>query len=167
MQSDLVSSCCRRLGVQMEDDERVLEFFASAGDLQREEPDAEVWARGRSGGELCPSSTLTLLLLCKAALRDFDIIQTFELTNNLKLPLHFKLETCLPFVVLKPASAPVRPRSSCSPQAEDGPYVLLQPQQRTLVRLCVSLCIVRFRVVHLTVQRFSRLGLNLSGCWTN
>lgn len=44
MQSDMVASCRCRLGVQMEDDERVLEFFASAGDLQREEPDTEVQA---------------------------------------------------------------------------------------------------------------------------
>lgn len=69
------------------------------------------------------------------ALRDFDIIQTFELRNNLKLPLHFKLETCLPFVVLKPASPRPCTRSSCTPHAEDGPYLSLQPQQRTLVRL--------------------------------
>ncbi|XP_075906627.1 deleted in lung and esophageal cancer protein 1 isoform X2 [Nelusetta ayraudi] len=99
------------LCVQMEEDEQVLEFYASAGDLQREEPDTEM------------------------ALRDFDIIQTFELRNNLKLPLHFKLETCLPFVVLKPASPRPCTRSSCTPHAEDGPYLSLQPQQRTLVKV--------------------------------
>lgn len=44
MQSDTVASCRCRLGVQMEDDEQVLEFYASAGDLQREEPDTQVRA---------------------------------------------------------------------------------------------------------------------------
>lgn len=120
----------------MEEDEAVLEFYASAGDLQREEPGAEVRPQGESRGSgfvLPPPS----LCRCsgKVALRDFDIIQTFELRNNLKLPLHFKLETCLPFAVLKPASPRPCTRSSCTPHAEDGPYLSLEPQQRTLVRL--------------------------------
>lgn len=99
------------LCVQMEDEEQVLEFYASAGDMQKEEAYTE------------------------AALRDFDIIHTFELRNNLKLPLHFKLETCLPFMVLKPVSPPACASRSCTPHTEDGPYLSLQPQQHTLVKV--------------------------------
>lgn len=40
-----LAPCCCRLLVQMEDDEGVLEFRASAGDLLREEPEKEVGLR--------------------------------------------------------------------------------------------------------------------------
>lgn len=104
-------------------------------------------------------------------LRDFDVIQTFELRNNLQLPLHFKLETRLPFEVLKPASLQAYTRSSCSPHAEDGPYLSLQPQQRTLVGILailhnVQLCSVQLQLIKSVFSLYDFKQVKVAFCCT-
>lgn len=69
----------------------------------------------------------------QTVLRDFDVIQTFELRNNLELLLHFKLETQSPFIVLKPQPLACT-RNSSDLRKDDSQYLFLQPQQRMVVR---------------------------------
>ncbi|XP_039983101.1 deleted in lung and esophageal cancer protein 1 [Xiphias gladius] len=95
--------------VQMEEDDGVLEFHASAGDLLRAE----------SGREL--------------VLREFDITQTFQLKNTSEMPLHFRLGTQPPFIVLKPQPR-ARTSTSRNPPG-DSQALVLQPQNSVQVKV--------------------------------
>nr|XP_020458002.1 deleted in lung and esophageal cancer protein 1 isoform X2 [Monopterus albus] len=66
--------------VQMEEDEGVLEFHASAGDLLRAKSEKEL------------------------EVQEFNMTQTLQLRNTSEMPLRFRLGTQPPFVVLKPHS---------------------------------------------------------------
>ncbi|KAA8580728.1 hypothetical protein FQN60_013686, partial [Etheostoma spectabile] len=78
--------------VQMEEDEGVLEFHASAGDLLKAESEK--------------------LVVC-----EFDITRALKLKNNSEMPLHFRLGTQPPFLVLKPQP---RARTSTSSNPPTG-----------------------------------------------
>ncbi|XP_051796597.1 deleted in lung and esophageal cancer protein 1 isoform X2 [Acanthochromis polyacanthus] len=94
--------------VQMEEDDGVLEFHASAGDLLRAESDKEV------------------------VLREFDITQTFKLTNASEIPLHFRVKTQPPFFVLKPQP---RTNTSSNPPTAENQSLVLQPQHSMRVKV--------------------------------
>ncbi|XP_026216993.1 deleted in lung and esophageal cancer protein 1 [Anabas testudineus] len=98
------------LFVQMEEDDGVLEFHASSGDLLRAESVKEV------------------------VVQEFDITQTFQLNNTSDMPLHFRLGTQPPFIVLKP---PPRAQTSTSsnPPAGDSQSLVLQPQHSIQVKV--------------------------------
>lgn len=89
--------------VQMEEDEGVLEFRASAGDLL--------------GGESAKETVV----------REFDITQTLQLKNNSEMLLHFTLGTQPPFLVLKPQPR-ARTSNSSNPPTGDSQSLVLQPQ---------------------------------------
>ncbi|XP_061589179.1 deleted in lung and esophageal cancer protein 1-like [Cololabis saira] len=90
--------------VQMEEDDGVLQFTASAGDLLKGESDKEV--------SVC----------------EFDVKQRCQLKNPLKMPLRFRLETKPPFSVFK--SQPRAQTSISSSTATDDSYpLLLQPEE--------------------------------------
>ncbi|XP_060920517.1 deleted in lung and esophageal cancer protein 1-like, partial [Labrus mixtus] len=97
--------------VQMEEEEGVLEFRASVGDLLR---------LGESEEEL---------VVC-----EFDTTQIFQLKNNSEMPLHFKLETQLPFLVLKPQPQAFTSTSSNLPSG-DSQSLLLKPQHSMQVKV--------------------------------
>ncbi|XP_074549133.1 deleted in lung and esophageal cancer protein 1 [Halichoeres trimaculatus] len=99
------------LCVQMEEDEGVLEFRASAGDLLR---------LGESEEEL--------------VVHEFDTTQTLRLKNNSEMPLHFRLGTQLPFLVLK-SQPRGRTSSSSNPPTGDSQTLVLQPQQCMQVKV--------------------------------
>ncbi|KAM7369872.1 hypothetical protein PAMP_011162 [Pampus punctatissimus] len=93
--------------VQMEEDEGVLDFNATAGDLLRGESEE---------------------------LREFDIIQAFQLKNTSEMPLHFRLGTQLPFSVLKPEPR-AQSSSSSNPPTGDSQPLVLQPQHSMQVKV--------------------------------
>ncbi|XP_029313116.1 LOW QUALITY PROTEIN: deleted in lung and esophageal cancer protein 1 [Cottoperca gobio] len=98
--------------VQMEEDEGMLEFHASAGDLLTAQSEER-----------------------KLVVGEFDITRTLELKNNSGMTLHFRLAAQLPFVVLKPQP---RGRTSCSssnPPTGDSQCLLLQPQHSMQVQV--------------------------------
>lgn len=65
--------------------------------------------------------------------RDFDITQTLQLRNNIEMPLHFRLGTQPPFLVLKPQPR-ARTSNSSNPPTGDSQYLVLQPQHSMQVR---------------------------------
>ncbi|XP_053198841.1 deleted in lung and esophageal cancer protein 1 [Scomber japonicus] len=95
--------------VQMEEDEGMLEFHATAGDLLRGESE-------------------------EVLLQEFDTIQTFQLKNTSEMLLHFRLETRPPFLVLKPQP---RAQSSISsnPPTGDSQTLVLQPRHSMQVKV--------------------------------
>ncbi|XP_061661850.1 deleted in lung and esophageal cancer protein 1 isoform X2 [Syngnathoides biaculeatus] len=95
--------------VQMEDDNKVVEFYTSAGDLLRIDED-EVF------------------------LEEFDNVQSFLLKNTTEMPLRFRLRTQSPFSVLK---VPARTGSSASSRssAADPHVLVLHSQNSILVRV--------------------------------
>ncbi|XP_061522302.1 deleted in lung and esophageal cancer protein 1 isoform X1 [Phycodurus eques] len=95
--------------VQMEDDNKVVEFHTSAGDLLRIEED-------------------------KVYLEEFDNVQSFLLKNTTEMPLRFRLRTQPPFSVLK---VPPRAGSSASSRssAADPHALILHSQNSILVRV--------------------------------
>ncbi|XP_070709445.1 deleted in lung and esophageal cancer protein 1 [Pempheris klunzingeri] len=96
--------------VQMEEDEGVLQFRASAGDL----------LRGESEKELVVS--------------EFDIKQSFRLKNSSEMPLNFRLGTQSPFLVLKPQPQ-ARTSTSSNPPTGDSQSLVLQPQHSMPVKV--------------------------------
>lgn len=96
--------------VQMEEDEGVLEFHASASDLVRRE----------SGTELLP--------------QEFKKTKSFRLQNTLEMPLNFRLKTQPPFLVLKPQPKLCTSPSS-NPSTGDSNSLMLQPQQSMQVKV--------------------------------
>ncbi|XP_029935813.1 deleted in lung and esophageal cancer protein 1 [Myripristis murdjan] len=107
------------LSVQMEEDEGVLEFHASASDLQRGD------------------SEKGLLV------QDFDVTQTFQLKNTLEMPLHFRLAAQPPFFVLHPQPR-ARTSSSSNPPTSDSQPLVIQAQQSMQVKVafCCSLSLL-------------------------
>ncbi|XP_068604350.1 deleted in lung and esophageal cancer protein 1 [Brachionichthys hirsutus] len=95
------------LFVQMEEEEEVLKFRASAGDLLKGDAESLV-------------------------VREFDVTQTLQLKNTLEMPLYFRLGTPPPFLVLKP-----QPRTSNSshPPTGEGQPLRLQPQRSIQVKV--------------------------------
>lgn len=69
-------------------------------------------------------------------LRDFDVKQTLQLTNNIGTTLHFRLGTLPPFSVLKHRH-PVQTGNSSNPSTGDEPYLALQPKHNMQVK-CVN-----------------------------
>ncbi|XP_041824653.1 deleted in lung and esophageal cancer protein 1 [Melanotaenia boesemani] len=96
--------------VQMEEDGRVLEFNASAGDLLSVVSDNEL------------------------VVRELDVMQTFQLKNTLEMPLHFRLGTRSPFSVLKPQPR-AQTSSSSNPSIINGQALVLQPQHSVQVKV--------------------------------
>ncbi|KAM9337193.1 deleted in lung and esophageal cancer protein 1 [Symphorus nematophorus] len=96
--------------VQMEEDEGVLEFRASAGDLLKGGSEKEV------------------------GVRDFHITQTFQLKNNSEMPLHFRLGTSPPFLVVRPQPR-ARTSNSSNPSTGDSQPLVLQPQHSMQVKV--------------------------------
>ncbi|XP_038584685.1 deleted in lung and esophageal cancer protein 1 [Micropterus salmoides] len=96
--------------VQMEEDEGVLEFRASAGDLMREESEKEL------------------------AVHEFDITQTLQLKNNSEMLLHFRLGCQPPFLVLKPQPR-ARTSASSNLPAGDSQSLVLKPQHSMQVKV--------------------------------
>ncbi|XP_078137059.1 deleted in lung and esophageal cancer protein 1 isoform X3 [Sander vitreus] len=95
--------------VQMEEDEGVLEFHASAGDLLRAESEE--------------------LVVC-----EFDITRALKLKNNSEMPLHFRLGTQPPFLVLKPQPR-AHTSTSSNPPTGDSQSLVLQPQHIMQVKV--------------------------------
>ncbi|XP_061777252.1 deleted in lung and esophageal cancer protein 1 [Nerophis ophidion] len=95
--------------VQMEDDQGMLTFQASAGDLLIMEGD-------------------------QVSVQEFSDMQTFLLKNPTDMPLRFKLSTCSPFSV---SQVPHRGETSTSGKttSADSDSVLLQPQNSTQVQV--------------------------------
>ncbi|KAK2859516.1 hypothetical protein Q5P01_004136 [Channa striata] len=102
--------------VQMEDDDGVLEFHASAGDLLKAQSLKEV------------------------VVQDFDITKTLKLKNTLEVPLHFRLGTQPPFIVLKPQLR-VQTSTSSNPTTGDSPSLVLQPQHSMQVKVAFHCCL--------------------------
>ncbi|XP_029979404.1 deleted in lung and esophageal cancer protein 1 isoform X2 [Sphaeramia orbicularis] len=96
--------------VQMEEDEGVLEFHASAGDLLGTESEKELLAQ------------------------ELDIIQTLRLKNTSEMPLHFKLKTQPPFFVLKP-NLLTHTSTSSNTSTTDSQSLVLQPQRSMQVKI--------------------------------
>ncbi|XP_054479162.1 deleted in lung and esophageal cancer protein 1 [Anoplopoma fimbria] len=96
--------------VQMEEDEGVLEFHASAGDLLKAESEELV-------------------------VREFDTTQAFQLRNNSEMPLHFRLGTQPPFRVLKQQQPRVRTGTSSNPPTGDSQSLVLHPKQSMKVKV--------------------------------
>uniref|UniRef100_A0A3B4UY15 DLEC1 cilia and flagella associated protein n=1 Tax=Seriola dumerili TaxID=41447 RepID=A0A3B4UY15_SERDU len=96
--------------VQMEEDDGVLKFHASAGDLLRAESEKEL------------------------VVQEFDITQTLQLKNTSEMPLHFRLGTEPPFIVLKPRSRAWTSTSS-NPPTGDSHSLVLQPQKSMQVKV--------------------------------
>ncbi|XP_023263678.1 deleted in lung and esophageal cancer protein 1 [Seriola lalandi dorsalis] len=96
--------------VQMEEDDGVLKFHASAGDLLRAESEKEL------------------------VVQEFDITQTLQLKNTSEMSLHFRLGTEPPFIVLKPRSRAWTSTSS-NPPTGDNHSLVLQPQKSMQVKV--------------------------------
>ncbi|XP_028289337.1 deleted in lung and esophageal cancer protein 1 [Parambassis ranga] len=96
--------------VQMEEDDEVLEFHASAGDLLRAESDKEL------------------------AVQEFNITQSFQLKNTSEMPLYFRLTTQPPFLILKPQPRNQTSNSS-NPSTSDNRALVLQPQGSMQVKV--------------------------------
>uniref|UniRef100_A0A8C3G8Z5 DLEC1 cilia and flagella associated protein n=2 Tax=Cyclopterus lumpus TaxID=8103 RepID=A0A8C3G8Z5_CYCLU len=94
--------------VQIEEDEGVLEFYASAGDLLKAESELVV--------------------------REFDTTRAFQLRNNSEMLLHFSLGTQPPFKVVK-QQLEVRTSSSSDPPTGDSQALVLHPQQSMQVKV--------------------------------
>ncbi|XP_047468119.1 deleted in lung and esophageal cancer protein 1 isoform X2 [Mugil cephalus] len=97
--------------VQMEEDDGVLEFHASVGDLLKAESDGE------------------------PVVQEFDITQTFQLKNTSEMSLHFKLGTQPPFLVLKPQPRTHSNSTSSNPPTGDNHCLVLQPQHCMRVKV--------------------------------
>ncbi|XP_068588398.1 deleted in lung and esophageal cancer protein 1 [Cebidichthys violaceus] len=95
--------------VQIEEDEGVLEFHASAGDLLKTKSETAV--------------------VC-----EFDTERAFQLRNNSEMPLHFRLETQPPFRVLN-QQLRVRTSTSSNPPTGDSQSLVLHPQQSMQVKV--------------------------------
>ncbi|XP_039900319.1 deleted in lung and esophageal cancer protein 1 isoform X2 [Simochromis diagramma] len=96
--------------VQAEEDDGVLEFRASAGDLLMADSDNEI------------------------VVREFDITQSFQLKNTSEMPLHFSLGTQPPFSVVKPK--PKGPTSTPrNPPSGDNQSLVLKPQHSMRVKV--------------------------------
>ncbi|XP_077480061.1 deleted in lung and esophageal cancer protein 1 [Stigmatopora argus] len=97
------------LSVQMEDDNKVLEFQSSAGDLLRIDED-------------------------EVLLEEFDNVQSFLLKNTTEMMLRFRLKTQPPFSLVK---MPPRAGSSLSSKSSvsDPQMLLLHSQNSILVRV--------------------------------
>lgn len=98
------------LSVQMEEDEGVLDFHASAGDLVTQDSDSELRTR------------------------EFDITKSFRLHNPSEMPLHFRLKTQPPFLVLKPQPKTCSSPSS-NPSTGGNNSLMLQPQKTIKVKV--------------------------------
>ncbi|KAM3593795.1 uncharacterized protein V6R79_022034 [Siganus canaliculatus] len=96
--------------VQMEEDEGVLEFHASASDLLRGETQKEL------------------------AVHEFDITQSLCLINNSDMLLHFGLRAEPPFSVVKPRPL-VRTSTPSSLPSADSPSLTLQQQHSMQVKV--------------------------------
>ncbi|XP_058478852.1 deleted in lung and esophageal cancer protein 1 [Solea solea] len=96
--------------VQMEEDDGVLDFHASAGDLLRAQSETEL------------------------AVWDFDITRSLQLINNSEMVIHFRLKTQPPFTVLKPQSRD-RTSSSGNLTSADSQFMLLQQQKSVQVKV--------------------------------
>nr|XP_046227112.1 deleted in lung and esophageal cancer protein 1 isoform X2 [Scatophagus argus] len=96
--------------VQMEEDEGVLEFRASAGDLLRAESEKEL------------------------EVREFNITRSLLLKNNTEMPLQFRLATQPPFLVLKPQPR-ARTSNSSNPPTGDSRFLVLQSQHVVQVKV--------------------------------
>ncbi len=150
----LLAFCCCRLLVQMEEDEEVLEFRASAGDLLRAESEKEVSRRNlqqriihtevqtwcidlksvKYFRAVILSGRFSVFFLSpQPVVREFDIIKTFQLRNNSEMLLNFRLRTRLPFLVLKPQPR-VQTNSSSNPRTGVSQSLGLKPQQSMQVR---------------------------------
>ncbi|XP_072306530.1 deleted in lung and esophageal cancer protein 1-like [Eucyclogobius newberryi] len=97
--------------VQMDEDEEILEFRASAGDLVRQESDTK---------------------LLKT--QEFDIMKSFRLLNTLEMPLQFTLKTQPPFLVLTP-QPPTRSSPFSNTSTGEGSSLRLQPQRSMKVKV--------------------------------
>ncbi|KAJ0022899.1 hypothetical protein NQD34_015033 [Periophthalmus magnuspinnatus] len=95
--------------VQMDEDEEVLEFRASAGDLVKQDSDTE-------------------------QTQEFDIMKSFRLHNTSEMPLQFTLNTQPPFLVFTPQPK-TRSSPSSNPSTGDGSYLMLQPQRSMKVKV--------------------------------
>ncbi|KAF7669259.1 hypothetical protein LDENG_00203330 [Lucifuga dentata] len=98
------------LAVQLEEDEGMLEFHASAGYLLRGEPEKEL------------------------VVRDFDITQTFQLKNTSEMPLQFRLGIQPPFSVVHPRPR-VHTSTSSNPPTSDSQSLILHPQHNVQVKV--------------------------------
>ncbi|XP_075994138.1 deleted in lung and esophageal cancer protein 1 [Genypterus blacodes] len=99
------------LVVKMEDDEGVLEFHASAGDLLRGEPE-------------------------ELDLQDFDVAHSFHLKNTTEVPLHFRLGSRPPFSVLQPQPQPrAHTGASSNPPTSEAQLLVLQPHRSMQVKV--------------------------------
>ncbi|KAM9332633.1 deleted in lung and esophageal cancer protein 1 [Pholidichthys leucotaenia] len=105
--------------VQMEEDDGVLEFKASAGDLLKLESDQQV------------------------SVQEFDVVQTFQLRNTSEMPLYFRLDTQSPFSVHSPRPR-VRTSTSSNPASGVSQCLALQPQHSMQVKVAFhcSLCLL-------------------------
>lgn len=141
----------------MKEDEEVLEFRASAGDLLRVESQ-KVSQQQHYSTVLCHSEALgsheasiqgsperfwpvrlrarlSLCFILQLVAREFDITQTLQLKNNLEMPLGFRLGTQPPFSVLNPQPQPrARTGNSSNPSTGDSQSLLLPPQRSLQVR---------------------------------
>lgn len=117
----------------MEDDEEVLEFRASAGDLLRGGSEREVGIRYCDAKCSVPVPHILTRCSLRMQLRDFDVKQSLQLTNNVGATLHFRLGTLPPFSVLKHGH-PVQTSSSSNPSTGDEQYLALQPKHNMQVR---------------------------------
>ncbi|XP_061602995.1 deleted in lung and esophageal cancer protein 1-like [Cololabis saira] len=97
--------------VQMEEDDGVLQFTASAGDLLKAESDKEV--------SVC----------------EFDVKQRFQLKSPLKMPLRFRLETEPLFSVFKSLSQARTSISSSTPTDDSDYPLVLQPEEWIRVKV--------------------------------
>ncbi|XP_029384985.1 deleted in lung and esophageal cancer protein 1 isoform X2 [Echeneis naucrates] len=102
--------------VQMEEDNGVLEFHATAGDLLRAESEKEL------------------------VMQDFDVTRTLQLKNTSEIPLYFSLVTEGPFKVMKPQ--PRTPTATSSnPSTVNSHSLVLHPESSMQVKVafCCSL----------------------------
>ncbi|GAA6215002.1 deleted in lung and esophageal cancer protein 1 [Lates japonicus] len=96
--------------VQMEEDDGVLEFHASVGDLLRAESEKE------------------------PVVREFDVTRTLQLKNTSEMPLHFRLVTQPPFIVLRPQPR-AQTSTSSNPPTGDSQSLVLQQQNSMQVKV--------------------------------
>ncbi|XP_008306151.1 deleted in lung and esophageal cancer protein 1 isoform X2 [Cynoglossus semilaevis] len=96
--------------VQMDEDDGVLDFYASAGDLLRAESEKEV------------------------CVQDFDVTRTLQLLNSSEMIVHFKLKTQPPFMVIKP-NPRVRSSTSSNSRSAESEFLVLQQQKSVQVKL--------------------------------
>ena len=133
----------------MEEDDGVLQFHASSGDLQRALSEREVslrnlqqsltvlWHSRFTHEVLVPGGVRYFWFLRwfvpQLKVQEFDITKSLNLKNPLATPLHFRLGTQPPFTVLRPRPR-VRTSSSSNSQTGDRDSLVLQPQNIMQVR---------------------------------